>query len=270
MAYDYLEANHIDVFNSFTGGGLVFPKMLSEPGGGVLSAYKGHFGQGSSTIPYSASLVSGPSVGPIPTPLSWNFLGLGSEVGVRNILGVDVKIGSDISLGAIAARYSAFFNKITGKELCVAPTDTAVAPAITQIAAAGFLLGNWTIMGTPFAQVIAHINSHSDGRLKKDIEPISSSTSLTKVLQLNPVYYKWKKDLVPSSFLKAHGEGKQIGLIAQEVEDIIPEVMTEGELKGKDWKGVNYPKLTTMLIGAVKEQQKQIEELKTRITELES
>jgi len=125
-------------------------------------------------------------------------------------------------------------------------------------------------MGTPFASVIAHINSHSDGRLKKDIEPISSSTSLTKVLQLNPVYYKWKKELVTSSFLKAHGEGKQIGLIAQEVEDIIPEVMTEGELKGKDWKGVNYPKLTTMLIGAVKEQQKQIEELKTRITELES
>ena len=88
MAFDYLEANHIDVFNSFTGGGLAFPKMLSEPGGGVLSAYKGHFGQGSSTIPYSASLVSGPSVGPIPTPLTWNFLGLGSEVGVRNMLGV--------------------------------------------------------------------------------------------------------------------------------------------------------------------------------------
>ncbi len=269
MAFDYLEANHIDIFNSFTGGGLAFPKTFTEPGGGVLSAYKGHFGQGSSAIPYSASLVTAPSVGPIPTPLSWNFLGLGAEIGVRNLVGADIKIGADVSLGAITARYSAFFNKITGKEVTVTPKDSSVAPVITHIAAAGFLFGNWTIMGVPFASVIAHM-THSDRRLKKDIEPISNSTSLTKVLQLNPVYYTWKKDLVPSSFLKAHGDGKQIGLIAQEVEDIIPEVIKEGELQDETWKGINYSKLTTVLIGAVKEQQKQIEELKTRITELES
>jgi len=79
MAFDYLETNHLDVYNSFTGGSLAFPKIFSEPGGGVLSAYKGHFGQGSTSIPYSASLVTAPSVGPIPTPLSWNFLGLGVE-----------------------------------------------------------------------------------------------------------------------------------------------------------------------------------------------
>ena len=270
MAFDYLEANHIDIFNSFTGGGLAFPKTFSEPGGGVLSAYKGHFGQGSTSIPYSASLVTAPSVGPIPTPLSWNFLGLGAEVGTRNLIGVDVKIGSDISLGASSARYSAVFNKITGKEATVAPADTSVAPVETHVAANGNLFGFWSIMGTPFIQVISHINSHSDGRLKKDIEPISSSTSLTKVLQLNPVYYKWKKELVTSSFLKAHGEGKQIGLIAQEVEDIIPEVVKDGALYDEQWKGINYSKLTAVLIGAVKEQQKQIEELKTRITELES
>ena len=28
MAFDYLEANHIDIFNSFTGGGLAFPKTF--------------------------------------------------------------------------------------------------------------------------------------------------------------------------------------------------------------------------------------------------
>ena len=66
MAFESLETNHLDVFNSFTGGGVVFPKGFTEPGGGILSVYKGHFGQGSSTIPYSASLVAGPSVGPIP------------------------------------------------------------------------------------------------------------------------------------------------------------------------------------------------------------
>ena len=269
MAYDYLEANHIDVFNSFTGGGLVFPKAFTEPGGGVLSAYKGHFGQGSSTIPYSASLVSGPSGGPIPTPLSWNFLGLGVETGTRNMIGVDVKIGSNIALGAISANYNALFKNVVGKGAEVAPEKSAVAPVETHTSAKGNLFGNWAVNGTNFKSIIGHI-AHSDGRLKDNIEPISSSTSLTKVLQLNPVYYKWRKDIVPSSFLKAYGEGRQIGLIAQEVEDIIPEVIKDGALYDKQWKGINYSKLTAMLIGAVKEQQEQIEELKTRITELES
>ena len=266
MAFDYLETNHLDVYNSFTGGGLSFPKIFSEPGGGVLSAYKGHFGQGSTSIPYSASLVSAPSVGPIPTPLSWNFLGLGVETGTRNLIGADVKIGSDISLGAISARYSAVFNKITGKEATVSPKDTSVAPAEAHISAKGDLFGNWAFNGLS----LALLHTHSDSRLKKKIESIPNSTSLTKVLQLNPVYYEWKEDILPSAFVKNHRQGRQIGLIAQEVEEIIPEVVREEKIYDDEWKGVNYEKLTAMLIGAVKEQQKQIEELKTRITELES
>ena len=266
MAFDYLETNHLDVYNSFTGGGLSFPKIFSEPGGGVLSAYKGHFGQGSTSIPYSASLVSAPSVGPIPTPLSWNFLGLGVETGTRNLIGADVKIGSDISLGAISARYSAVFNKITGKEATVSPKDTSVAPAETHIYAKGDLFGNWAFNGLS----LALLHTHSDSRLKKKIESIPNSTSLTKVLQLNPVYYEWKEDILPSAFVKNHRQGRQIGLIAQEVEEIIPEIVKEEKIYDDEWKGVNYEKLTAMLIGAVKEQQKQIEELKTRITELES
>ena len=178
MAYDYIEANHIDVFNSFVGGGLVFPKALTEPGGGVLSAYKGHFGQGSSTIPYSASLVSGPSgvggVGPIPTPLSWNFLGFGVETGTRNLIGADIKLGSDVSLGAIAARYSALFNKITGKEVTVTPKDSSVAPKESHIAAKGDLLGHWAYNGLS----LGLLHTHSDSRLKKKIESIPNSTCL--------------------------------------------------------------------------------------------
>ena len=174
MAFEYLEVKHLDVFNSFTGGGLAFPKVFTEPGGGIISAYKGHFGQGCSAFPYSASICSAPSVGPIPTPLSWNFLGLGVETGTRNLIGADVKIGSDISLGAISANYNAVFQNVVGFGGEVTPKKSAVAPKETHISAKGDLLGIWSIMGTPFIQVISHINSHSDGRLKKDIEPISS------------------------------------------------------------------------------------------------
>ena len=223
MAFDYLEANHIDIFNSFTGGGLAFPKIFSEPGGGVLSAYKGHFGQGSTSIPYSASLVSAPSVGPIPTPLSWNFLGLGAEVGTRNLIGVDVKIGSNIALGAISANYNALFKNVVGKGAEVTPKKSAVAPKETHIAAKGDLMGHWAYNGL----ILDVLHTHSDSRLKKKIESIPNSTSLTKVLQLNPVYYEWREDILPSAFVKNHRQGRQIGLIAQEVEEIIPEIVKE-------------------------------------------
>ena len=93
---------------------------------------------------------------------------------------------------------------------------------------------------------------------------------MTKVLKLNPVYYEWREDILPSAFVKNNKKGRQIGLIAQEIEDIIPEVVKEEKIYDEKWKGVNYEKLTAVLIGAVKEQQEQIEELKTRITELES
>ena len=52
--------------------------------------------------------------------------------------------------------------------------------------------------------------------------------------------------------------GRQIGLIAQNVEKVIPEVVSEMD----GYKGVDYAKLVPLLIEGIKEQQKQIDELK--------
>ena len=133
-----------------------------------------------------------------------------------------------------------------------------MAPKETHVAAKGDLFGHWAYNGLS----LALLHTHSDSRLKKKIESIPNSTSLTKVLQLNPVYYEWREDILPSAFVKNHKPGRQIGLIAQEMEDIIPEVVKEEKIYDEKWKGVNYEKLTAVLIGAVKEQQEQIEELK--------
>ena len=58
----------------------------------------------------------------------------------------------------------------------------------------------------------------------------------------------------------------QIGVIAQEIEKVIPEVVNQDENSGL--KSVSYGNITAVLIEAVKEQQKQIEELKQEIKEL--
>lgn len=120
---------------------------------------------------------------------------------------------------------------------------------------AGYFYGNVCATG--------NIGSCSDMRYKKQITPLMHS--LKKVQLLNGISYQWRTDEFPEKSFK---KGNQIGLIAQDVEKVYPEVV----LTDKDgYKSVDYSKLVAVLIEAVKEQQKQIDELRTAmksITEL--
>ena len=60
-------------------------------------------------------------------------------------------------------------------------------------------------------------------------------------------------------------KGHDIGVIAQDVEKVLPEIV---ETRKSGYKAVKYEKMVSLLIESVKEQQKQIEELKSEIQEL--
>ena len=102
----------------------------------------------------------------------------------------------------------------------------------------------------------------SDCRLKKNIVPIENA--LSKTLGLNGVCYHRHDDCTDSVHM---------GFIAQEVEKIIPELVTREKATDIDAQygitdeklGLKYEKLTAILVEAIKEQQKQIEELKLEI-----
>ncbi|MCF7835729.1 MAG: tail fiber domain-containing protein [Candidatus Marinimicrobia bacterium] len=94
----------------------------------------------------------------------------------------------------------------------------------------------------------------SDIRLKKDITKLDNS--LEKILQLEGVSFKWKDSEI-------QGDKTNLGLIAQDVEKVYPELVITDEETGL--KSVQYGNLIAPLIEAVKEQQKQIEELKLEI-----
>ena len=97
----------------------------------------------------------------------------------------------------------------------------------------------------------------SDRNLKTNITQIKNS--LSKILQLNGVEFDFIES-VNSGYLGVH----QIGLIAQDVKEIIPEVVGEN-IDGN--LGVSYQHLVALLVEAVKEQQEQINELKRKIGE---
>ena len=100
----------------------------------------------------------------------------------------------------------------------------------------------------------------SDERLKENLEPIGSATE--KVGQLTGYTFDW----IPMGGIHVHS-GRDVGVIAQEVEKVLPEIVEE---RGNGYKAVKYEKLTALLIQAVNEQQETIKELTKRIGWLEN
>jgi len=90
----------------------------------------------------------------------------------------------------------------------------------------------------------------SDVMLKTNITPLSST--LDKVLQLDGYKYNWKN---------SDNNSTHIGLIAQEVEQQFPELVTQNN----NYKSVNYLGMIAVLINAMKEQQQEIEKIRNKI-----
>jgi len=106
-----------------------------------------------------------------------------------------------------------------------------------------------TIYGqlTATGDIIAYYSS--DKRLKDNIEVIPDA--LNKVKQIRGVSWDWN-DLT-------NLEGHDVGVIAQELEQVLPELVVE---RTNGFKAVRYEKIVALLIEAIKDQQSQIDELK--------
>ncbi|MDB5282215.1 MAG: hypothetical protein JWO06_1290, partial [Bacteroidota bacterium] len=134
---------------------------------------------------------------------------------------------------------------------------------------AGYFAGNVYATGT--------ITS-SDKKLKRNIEPLNGGIDL--VMKLKPATYYYRSD--EKEFKRMNlPVTKQFGLIAQEVEEVIPSIVSDNIQPAQmdrtthekiaeeiHFKGMNYTELVPVLISAVKEQQKMIEDLKKEIEEL--
>mgnify|MGYP003673257676 CR=1 FL=1 len=100
-------------------------------------------------------------------------------------------------------------------------------------------------------------NTTSDIRLKQDIEPLVATD---KLMQMNPVSYAWKED--PNG-------PRSIGFIAQEMADVMPEAVSVDDSEEK-MMSMDYGRITPILVSALQDAHKKIEELESRIAAMES
>lgn len=99
-------------------------------------------------------------------------------------------------------------------------------------------------------------NTDSDERLKKNIMPIERA--LEKVTGLQGVHFEWIDTT-------NHEEGRRIGFVAQQVKDVLPEVVDK---KG-GYYSMQYAPITALLVEAIKEMKAENDALKARISALE-
>jgi hypothetical protein len=116
----------------------------------------------------------------------------------------------------------------------------------------------------------------SDRSLKDNITQLGSDSGLNVIEKLNPVSYTWKD--------QTRGTGLQYGFIAQDVQKVLPTLVSEIPINtlGPDGKEIvvtagtkpklslNYEGLIAPMVKSIQEQQKEIEDLKQQIAELKA
>lgn len=136
----------------------------------------------------------------------------------------------------------------------ISPTDKlTVAGNVVPTVTATYNLGTSTLRwNNVYTNNLIQV---SDRRMKTNIKTLNYG--LKEVLALRPVSFNWKT--------KPHTEHK-VGLIAQEVRKIVPEVVVGNETK--ETIGMNYAELVPVLINAIKQQQQEIDFLQKQVKKL--
>ena len=144
--------------------------------------------------------------------------------------------------------------KVTGS---FAETDTIIPSADNDVNLGDFNR-RWKVIYGVTGNFSGNITAYasSDERLKDNI--VTLDGSLNKVLELRGTKFDWIKgneEVHPY-------EGSDIGFVAQEVKEILPEVV--GEMKG-GYYGLKYEKLTPILVEAIKELSAKVDKLEKKL-----
>jgi len=194
-----------------------------------------------SGITLTGTVFSNAAPNVVQTTITGNAGSATKLLNARTIAGVSFNGTANISLNNNAitngAGYTTNVGDITSVGVGNGLTGGGTSGAVT-VSMSGSYTGNFTATG--------NLTAYSDERLKTNIETIPNA--LEKVNSLRGVTFD--KD----------GE-RGLGVIAQEVEKILPEVVIQGE----EYKSVAYGNIVGVLIEAIKELTKEVEELKRQI-----
>lgn len=139
----------------------------------------------------------------------------------------------------------------------------AIFRSLLTVTASISCTGNITATGNVVAQGEITAYSSSDIRFKTDIHNL---TGLDYIRRMRPVEYNWTDEALE---LKANKVRHGYGLIAQELEQIIPDLVTHN-MFNEGYLGIDYTRLVPFTISAIQEVDDEVTRLKKRVKELEN
>lgn len=228
---------------------LAFIGGQKNQAGGGKAGQMTLFGQSTANVFFNAQLESGN--GNLPY---LKMYGQNSDGGQWFMENIDLST-ADLS-GNTGADFS-LFNTATGtgtKTVSASSHNGTDGGGKIEVADASGAI-NLILDGGNGSITATSVNQTSDRRLKKNIQPLEGS--LGNVQKLRGVTYDWKSDK----------GGKQIGFIAQELEEVYPQLVSTDS---DGMKSVNYAQMTAVLLEAVKELAKENEALKKNNKTLEA
>ena len=204
-------------------------------------------------------------------------------VNIAGSLGVNTtgNPGGILDVRAAANEVASFRpNQLASAGIAIFSVSDSNALQPLELAASKFELagGNVLVGTTPMSNLMFEVDGSaggttawtnlSDGRLKKNIHEITGALALVE--RLRGVRYEWRPDSE-----RQVGKGldlpvgkPQIGFVAQEVADVVPEAAVVPKPGTDAAYGLQESKLVPILVEALKEQQAEIEQLKAAISDL--
>ena len=249
----------LTVDNHISGGNGLYIAQVPNANNGNIALYNTNTGQ--FTYQHSSSFASG----------GVNDLNYVNKVRITVINSLNTEIDDD-------GGGTAGFKFTEGPNIAISGSNSGTDPQIKFSFQPGgvnagvyFNNNSSTVMGTPVAEftfdetgndelrvagdIIAY-ETTSDKRLKNNIKPLSNS--LKKIIQIGGYEFDWNENQNTYS-------GHDVGIIAQEIEEVLPEAV---ETRANGYKAVQYKKIIPLLIEGMKDQQKQIDELKELVNKL--
>jgi hypothetical protein len=190
----------------------------------------------------------------------------GTKVKDSSLTGSDISSSANLNVGTIKTSG----NLTSGGSIEFVHSNVSIQSSTSCCAVDHLqLLSNGATGGVGFSFEVSGdisytgtIGQSSDLRYKKDVAPLG--LCLDKVKKLAPSTYLFDHEKFPQ---KGFSHNRQIGVIAQEVEPLFPELVQTDE---DGYKSVDYTKLSVVLLKALQEQQQEIEKQSKEIAELKA
>ena len=161
---------------------------------------------------------------------------------------IGVGVAPSTVTGEVKAISGSFSGPVSGSRFNTTGQYSGSSLSVTGDMTGSALLVNGAINAT--GDITAFFSS--DERLKDNVTPIGSA--IDKINQIGGYEFDWNNS--------SEHSGHDVGVIAQEIEKVLPEVVVT---RDNGYKAVRYEKIVALLIQAIKDQQSQIDDLKSRL-----